>query len=91
MLFGLVCSTVANWSMGHPKEPLTHVDFMPSQWAKEEPLTKGEEKKLGALEVNNVFRNMFGFAAKTEAVAEAPGAVIRPKTKWWVNEVPQNV
>ncbi len=50
MLAGIISSTVANWSMGSPKKPLSHTDFMPSQWAKEKPIRhrKPTAKQLAA-------------------------------------------
>jgi len=58
MLAGLVCSTVANWSMAAPKEALKHTDFMPSQWLKN--AKKPRKKKLmDSDEVREVFKSMF--------------------------------
>ena len=64
-LNGLICSTVANWSMAAPEKPLSHLAFMPSEWAKEPKEPKEKKKrvrKLNAEQVGNVFKNMFSGA-----------------------------
>jgi hypothetical protein len=67
MLNGLVCSTVANWSMSAPKKPLTHVDFMPSAWLKGTKEKKKRVRKLNAEQVGNVFKDLFTGAVMVTA------------------------
>jgi hypothetical protein len=59
MLAGIIASTVANWSMGSPKKPLRHIDFMPSQWMKEpaEPRKRRVNHKALAAKVRAAFAN----------------------------------
>jgi hypothetical protein len=45
MLFGIVASTVANWSMHGVKKPLSHTDYMPSQWMKEKVITRTRKER----------------------------------------------
>lgn len=76
MMNGLICSTVANWSMGSPKKPLTHLDFMPSQWAKQKPEVKKRVRKMKAEDVVNEFKNIFS------VVTTANGKEETEKPKW---------
>lgn len=42
ILVGILASTTANFSMCHPKEPLTPADFMPRRGKPEPPMTEDE-------------------------------------------------
>jgi hypothetical protein len=73
LLNGLVCSTIANWSMNAPKNPLPCTNFMPTEWAKErkEKVPRKRRKKLNAQQVNDVFRALFKIDDRTNT-AEKP-------------------
>ena len=44
-LFGILNSTIANFSMNRPKEAVKPTDFMPSEWNKPKPQQSFEEMK----------------------------------------------
>jgi hypothetical protein len=51
LLFGIVSSTVANYSMVRGKAPVSAKEFMPSSWGKDKPapvkkLTKKDRQKI---------------------------------------------
>jgi len=64
-LFGQVCSTVANWSMASPKEPLQPRQFMPSEWSKEEPVRKKSTRKADPQALADKIRLLFKDAVTT--------------------------
>jgi len=69
LLNGLVCSTIANWSMNAPKKPLPCTNFMPTEWAKadrEKPARRKRVKKMNSQEVNDTFRMMFSIEKETK-------------------------
>lgn len=40
-----IAACVVNFSMGHPKKPVSPLDFMPSEWAKNPPAQKPKRRK----------------------------------------------
>jgi hypothetical protein len=56
LLAGIVASTMANFSMGGVKKPLTPADFMPCMWAKRKPKKERISRKRIAQGIRNFFQ-----------------------------------
>jgi hypothetical protein len=40
-----IAACVVNFSMGHPKKPVSPKDFMPSEWARNPPVEKKPKRR----------------------------------------------
>ena len=68
--WGLVCATVANFSMGAPKQPLQPSDFMPSQWT-DKKTTPAQKKRVNRKVVASSIRGlMTGYMSAQATIAK---------------------